>query len=201
MAAKPLTSEAIALTEKKMDMSLDDIIKMSKTRNMKPKKHRVSNKGQKSFNTVPQDKGLKVKRFMDTRSSLRQGALAQRRSNIQGNQFPLATEAAKKAVVAPIQGRAFNQSRPFNVNKSRAGPSTFQKNAATGAGFNLKKPLQKPVQQAYLGPKQKPQTLDSLFANMKEERMRVLYRPTNRSRRNGGSQPGVPWARGGYMQN
>lgn len=119
MAAKPLTSEAIALTEKKMDMSLDDIIKMSKTRSMKPKKQRVSNMGQKSFNNVPQDKGLKVKRFMDTRSSLRQGALSQRRSSFKGNQFPLATEAAKKAAVAPIQGRAFNRSRPFNVNKLR----------------------------------------------------------------------------------
>lgn len=71
MAAEPLTSEAIALTEKKMDMSLgvhfstnyifllaavsllhsltvlfrltsDDIIKMSKTRAVKPNKQRVS---------------------------------------------------------------------------------------------------------------------------------------------------------------
>lgn len=119
MASKPLTSEAIALTEKKVDMSLDDIIKLSKTHTMKPKKQRLSNRGQKSFNNVSQDKGLKVKRFMDTRSSLRQGALAQRRSNFQGNQFPLATEAAKKAAVAPIRNRAFNRSRPFNVNKSR----------------------------------------------------------------------------------
>ncbi|RRT83934.1 hypothetical protein B296_00015632 [Ensete ventricosum] len=30
METKPLTAEAIALTEKKMDMTLDDIIKMSK---------------------------------------------------------------------------------------------------------------------------------------------------------------------------
>ena len=30
MATKPLTTEAIALTEKKMDMALEDIIKMSK---------------------------------------------------------------------------------------------------------------------------------------------------------------------------
>ncbi|RYR10410.1 hypothetical protein Ahy_B05g078866 [Arachis hypogaea] len=38
MAAKPLTTEAIALTEKKMDMTLDDIIKMSK--NKKTRKQR-----------------------------------------------------------------------------------------------------------------------------------------------------------------
>ncbi|KAL1556882.1 hypothetical protein AAHA92_12444 [Salvia divinorum] len=198
MAAKPLTSEAIALTEKKMDMSLDDIIKMSKTRPMKPNKQRDSNKGQKSFNHVSQDKGLKVKWFMDTRTSLRQGALAQRRSNFQGNQFPLASEAAKKAAVAPIRSRASNWSR--NVNKSRAGASTFQKNAATGFGFIMKKPQQKPAQQDSIVPKQKPQTLDSLFANMKEQRMRVSSQQSNESRRKGRSQPGVPWARG-YNQH
>ncbi|XP_047983424.1 uncharacterized protein LOC125224118 [Salvia hispanica] len=201
MADKLLTSEAIALTEKKMDMSLDDIIKMSKTRAVKPNKHRVSNKGQKSFNNASQDKGLKVKRFMDTRTSLRQGALAQRRSNFQGNHFPLASEAAKKAAVAPIRSRASNWSRPFNVNKSRTGASTFKNNAATGSGFIVKKPQQKPAQQASLSPKQKPQTLDSLFANMKEERMRVLSRQSNDSRRKGRSQLGVPWARGYYNQH
>ncbi|KAI3453826.1 hypothetical protein Pfo_010489 [Paulownia fortunei] len=202
MAAKPLTSETIALTEKKMDMTLDDIIKMSKTRVMKPKKQRVSNRGQKFVNNISQDNSLKVRRFMDTRSSLRQGALARRRSNFQGNQFPLATDAAKKAVVAPIRGRAFNRSRPFNVNKPRypilfimfvqVWASTVQKNAVNGGGFTVKKPLQ----QANVGPKQKPQTLDSLFANMKEERMRVLSQQNNGSRRNGGGQPRVPWARG-----
>ncbi|PIN20139.1 hypothetical protein CDL12_07155 [Handroanthus impetiginosus] len=119
MAAKPMTSEAIALTEKKMDMTLDDIIKMSKTNAAKPKKQRVSNRSQKFFNNVKPDNALKVRRFMDTRSSLRQGALARRRSNFQGNQFPLATEAAKKAAAAPIRSKAFNRSRPFNVNKPR----------------------------------------------------------------------------------
>ncbi|KAL2236715.1 UNVERIFIED_CONTAM: hypothetical protein Sindi_0863200 [Sesamum indicum] len=117
MAAKPLTTEAIALTEKKMDMTLDDIIKMSKTNATKPKNQRVSNRGQKFVNNAAQDKFSKARRFMDTRSSLRQGALARRRSNFQGNQFPLAAEAARKAAVAPIRNRAFNRSRPFKVNK------------------------------------------------------------------------------------
>lgn len=119
MAAKPLTTEAIALTEKKMDMTLDDIIKMSKTNATKPKNQRVSNRGQKFVNNAAQDKFSKARRFMDTRSSLRQGALARRRSNFQGNQFPLAAEAARKAAVAPIRNRAFNRSRPFKVNKPR----------------------------------------------------------------------------------
>jgi hypothetical protein len=40
MATKPLTSEAIAITEKKMDMALEDIIKLSKNTKTKPKKQR-----------------------------------------------------------------------------------------------------------------------------------------------------------------
>ncbi|CAL5356299.1 unnamed protein product [Camellia sinensis] len=117
MAAKPLTSETIALTEKKMDMTLDDIIKMSKSNTTKANKPRVSNRNQKFVNSAAQEKSTKVRRFMDSRSSLRQGVLAQRRSNFQGNQFPLATEAARKAAVAPFRNRAFNRSRGFNVNK------------------------------------------------------------------------------------
>lgn len=119
MAAKPLTTEAIALTEKKMDMSLDDIIKMSKNTTVKAKKQRVSNRNQKFMNNAAKDKSVKVQNFMNSRSSFRQGVLAQRRSNFQGNQFPLATEAARKAAVAPLNNRGFNRSRAVNVNKAR----------------------------------------------------------------------------------
>ena len=48
-----------------------------------------------------------------------QGALAQRRSNFQGNQFPLATEAARKAAAAPLRNRAFGRNRAANWNKTR----------------------------------------------------------------------------------
>ncbi|KAL2551022.1 hypothetical protein Fot_12552 [Forsythia ovata] len=191
---KPLTSEAIALTEKKINMTLDDIIKLSKTNVTKPKKQRVSNRDQKFVKNAAQDKSAKVQRFMDTRSSLRQGALARRRSNFQGNQFPLATEAARKAAVAPIRNRAFNQSRPVNTNKPRGWAPAVQKNSANGGGFTLKKQNQ----QVKVVPKQRSQTLDSLFANMKEQRMRVLSRQNNGPRRNGGGQPMVPWARGRF---
>ncbi|KAL8479645.1 hypothetical protein ACS0TY_026521 [Phlomoides rotata] len=44
-------------------------------------------------------------------------ALKRRRSNFKENQFPLAYEAARKADVAIIRNKAFNQSRAFNVNK------------------------------------------------------------------------------------
>ncbi|CAA0838810.1 Unknown protein [Striga hermonthica] len=189
MAAKPLTSESIALAEKKINMSLDDIIKMSKTRDKKHKKQRVPNKGQKFVNNVSQDKSSKVRRFMDTRSSLRQGALAKRRTNFQGNQFPLAAEAAKKAAAAPIRSRAFSRNRQFNVN-TRVEATSVRKNSSNRGGFK------KAVQQTNGGPKQKPQTLDSLFANMKEERMRSVSRQSNGSGRNGGTRHVVPWARG-----
>ncbi|OIT27021.1 PREDICTED: uncharacterized protein LOC109214532 [Nicotiana attenuata] len=192
MAAKPLTSEAIALTEKKMDMTLDDIIKMSRTNTTKPKKQRVSNRSQKYSNNVAQDKSAKIQKFMDTRSSMRQGALARRRSKFQGDQFPLATEAAKKAAVAPIRNRPFNRSRAVTVNKQRFGAPSVQRGAANGGRFIIKQQRQevKPVS------KQRPQTLDSLFANMKEQRMKMQSQQNNAPRRNGGGQQIVPWARG-----
>ncbi|CAA2985644.1 uncharacterized protein LOC111390473 [Olea europaea var. sylvestris] len=194
MAAKPITNEAIALTEKKINMTLDDIIKLSKTNVTKPKKQRISNRNQRFAKNIVQDKSAKVQRFMDTRSSLRQGALARRRSNFQGNQFPLVTEAARKAAVAPISNRAFNKSRPVNLNNPRGWAPAIQKNAANGGGFIEKKQQQ----QVKVVPKQRSQTLDSRFANMKEQRMRVLSQQNNGPRRNGGGQTVVPWARGRF---
>ncbi|RVX04203.1 hypothetical protein CK203_015690 [Vitis vinifera] len=119
MAAKPLTSEAIALTEKKMDMTLDDIIKMSKSTTVKDKKPRTVSRSQKFLSGIAQDKSAKMRQFMDSRSSLRQGVLAQRRSNFQANQFPLANEVARKAAAVPIRNRAFNRNRVPNWNRPR----------------------------------------------------------------------------------
>ncbi|XP_060180131.1 uncharacterized protein LOC132609934 [Lycium barbarum] len=194
MAAKPLTSEIIAFTEKKMDMTLDDIIKMSKTNTTKTKKQRVFNRSQKFSNNIAQDKSAKIQRFMDTRSSMRQGLLARRRSNSQGDQFPLATEAARRAAVAPIRNRAFNRSRAVNVNKQRFGAPLVQKNAANSGRFIVKqqKLEVKPVS------KQRPQTLDSLFANMKEQRTKMQSQQNNVPKRNGGRQHVAPWARGRF---
>ena len=120
MAAKPLTSEAIALTEKKMDMTLDDIIKMSKNTSHKSKKQRrIPNKIQRPVSNAAKDKALKVRQYMDSRASVRQGVLAQRRSNFQGNRFPFVAEAARRAAVAPFRNRAFNSRRVANLNKPR----------------------------------------------------------------------------------
>lgn len=48
-----------------------------------------------------------------------QGALAKRRSNFQGNQFPVATEVARKAVTAPLNSKIPNRNRVANWNKAR----------------------------------------------------------------------------------
>ncbi|KAJ0048560.1 hypothetical protein Pint_14923 [Pistacia integerrima] len=324
MASKPLTTEAIALTEKKMDMSLDDIIKMSKNpAATKPKQQRrPPNKSQKSFNNAVQDKALKVRQHMGSRSSVRQGVLAQRRSNFQNNHFPLANEAARKAVVAPVRNRAFNGSMVTNKMKRAScldvvveaevcskirsicgwfvghvvskmnflggslllfgligelSPLIFPKSAASWRSFSVlwdmkafpfhceawtselcsaignfcgtkelmvgAMPVQRKVanggfvakilmiassvqslQQDNGEPKPlRPQTLDSLFANMKEQRMRVFQRQSNGGvqrqsnggvqrqnnggiqrqnhggvQRNGGGRPRLPWARGRF---
>ncbi|XP_021291875.1 uncharacterized protein LOC110422328 isoform X1 [Herrania umbratica] len=208
MAAKPLTSEAIALTEKKMDMTLDDIIKMSKNSTKAKKQQRAPIKSQKPVNNAAKEKALKVRQYMDSRSSLRQGVLAQRRSNFQGNRFPLAAEAARRAAIAPIRVRAFNGSRVANMNKpSRIGAPPVQRRAVNG-GFAAKphhhhqqqqqQQQQQQEQQGNVATKQRPQTLDSLFANMKEQRMRVLSRQNNTAQRNGGGRQRMPWGRGRF---
>ncbi|ONK69140.1 uncharacterized protein A4U43_C05F19770 [Asparagus officinalis] len=165
MATKPITTEAIALTEKKMDMTLDDIIKMSKTPSSKEKKApRRPIKSQGFLNRIASQRPSRVQHFMDSRASIRQGVLAQRRSNFHGNQlgnqFPLTTNAARRAAVMPIRSMA------TNWNKPRFAPVTAQRKAADAG------PSGKDVAMVY--PKQRPQTLDALFANMKENRMRGI---------------------------
>ncbi|CAI9094317.1 OLC1v1030035C1 [Oldenlandia corymbosa var. corymbosa] len=208
MAAKPLTEEAIAMTEKKMDMTLDDIIKMSKNKTVKPRKQRISNRSKNSVNNSTQDKAMKLKRFMDTRSAMRQGALAQRRSNSQRNQFPLAAEAAKKAAAIPIRNKPFNAVRAVNTNRPRGGAFVHERAVTSGGGFRMQFQESVPYggqqhkQHSSVSNKQKPQTLDSLFANMKEERMRVMSQQSNNNqgRRNnaGGGQRYPPWQRGRF---
>ncbi|KAF9616377.1 hypothetical protein IFM89_029631 [Coptis chinensis] len=176
MASRTFVAEAIALTDKKLSMSLDDIIEMNKKSSAKVNRQRSSNKSQKPYNT-PAGNGnsSKVRRFMDSRSSLRQGALAQRRSNFQGKQFPIATEAARKAATAPLRNRPLNHNRMANWNKSRVGVPAVQRRADFAySGKNQH-------QQAKMVLKQRPQTLDSLFANMKEQRMRVQQNVARRA--------------------
>ncbi|XP_050379121.1 uncharacterized protein LOC126796352 [Argentina anserina] len=200
-AVKPLTTEAIALTEKKMDMALDDIIKMAKVAPKANKKQRrASNKSQTFSKGTAQDKQTKLRRFMDTRSSLRQGVLAQRRSNFQGNQFPAATEAALKAAVAPLRNRAFNRNQVPNW-KPRVGATIQRRAGNVDFGTKLPQQQQRHRQQENVVANQKPQTLDSLFANMKEQRMRTQPLHQNAAPQRIRGQPRLPWGRGGRFGN
>ncbi|KAJ6326604.1 hypothetical protein OIU76_003892 [Salix suchowensis] len=198
MAIKSLTHEEIANTEKKLDMPLDDIIRMSKNTAKPKKQQRAPIKNQKLFNNPTQEKALKMRHYMDSRPLVRQAALAQRRSNFQRNQFPLTSEAARKAKIAP--NRSWGRNFMANANNSRAGGVTVQRRAANG-GFAIKSPSRPNHQQQQVdgGAKQRPQTLDSRFANMKEQRMKVLSRQNKVVQHNGGSRrPRVPWARGRF---
>nr|XP_043628047.1 uncharacterized protein LOC122599583 isoform X2 [Erigeron canadensis] len=196
MATEPLTTVSVAMTVKKMDMSLDDIIKMSKNGNgaSKGKQQRIPNKNQKFFNNGVQDKAMKMRRFMDSRSSMRQGALAQRRSNYQGNQFPFTAEAARKAAIAPMNNRNFNRNQATTSYKSRAVAKPVQNRGVNG-GFPVKQQQQMKV----VSKQQKSRTLDSLFANMKEERMKkVAFQQNNGGGRRFGAgqqRPRPPWTR------
>ncbi|KAK9668408.1 hypothetical protein RND81_13G058400 [Saponaria officinalis] len=215
MALKPLSEEAIALTEKKMDMSLDDIIKMSKTDAGK-KKQREPIKSRGNYNRN-HDRSFKVRQFVDSRSTLRQGAFAQKRSSFQGNFFPLAAEAARKAANATFHNRPFNHRNAGNWNKTRpGGPPRRQGNASNGSNALTQQQRQKqhqrqnqqqqqqhqePLPREEMIHNQKPKTLDSLFANMKEQRMRAFNRPNNGSNARVGfafNQPRQPWLRGRF---
>lgn len=82
----------------------------------------------------------------------------------------------------------------FFFSFCRFGAPSVQRGAANGGRFIIKQQRRevKPVS------KQRPQTLDSLFANMKEQRMKMHSQQNNAPRRNGGGQQIVPWARGRF---
>ncbi|XP_042424334.1 uncharacterized protein LOC122011959 isoform X2 [Zingiber officinale] len=164
MATKPLTNEAIAMTEKKMDMALDDIIKMSKknaARGKRPPRPPIKNQGFQYTN--PSQGNTRAQHFIDSRSSIRQGVLATRRSNFHGNQFPVTTEMARKSVGMPIRSRMMNQ------NGRRTKTTGIQRKVADVSSIRKDKVVAK----------KRPQTLDALFANMKEQRMKFMNQKMN----------------------
>ncbi|XP_040957105.1 uncharacterized protein [Gossypium hirsutum] len=175
---------------------------MSKNTSNKSKKQpRIPNKIQRPVSNAAKDKALKVRQYMDSRASVRQGVLAQRRSNFQGNRFPFVAEAARRAAVAPFRNRAFNSRRVANLNKPRVGAPPVQRRATNG-GFTAKPQRQQQQlqqdQQENIVTKQRPKTLDSLFANMKEERLRVLSHQNNGVQPNGRGRQRMPWGRGRF---
>ncbi|CAH8388534.1 unnamed protein product [Eruca vesicaria subsp. sativa] len=206
---KPITTETVALTEKKMDMSLDAIIKMSKsnTNVNKGKKQRASNK-KDNFNGAAKNSTVKSQRYMDSRSDVRQGAFAKRRSSFQGNQFPFTTAVARNvASGAPPRGRPYNAGRMANTNQSRFITPQAPYGSAPRAFVAKQQQQWEKIDQKQGngggGQRQGPQTLDSRFANMKEERMRMRMRRFTEKGNNVGNNNGVglqyqqqcPWGR------
>lgn len=163
MESLPLTAEAIAFTEKKMDMTLEDIIKMSKKKVPAVKKAPRQPMKKRPFQNGNSNQGnAKVQRFMESRSSIRQGVLAQRRSSLDGNQFQITKQAAKQAATMPVRGR------PVRWNKPSAPSTSAQRRPVNEALQNGKG---KEVQN------QPPRTMDALFAQMKQQRMRIMPPP------------------------
>lgn len=166
----PVTTEAIALTEKKMDMTLDDIIKMSKKTTVKAKSQRTSNKSQRVFSKYRARDNISkanIQRSINAKSSaMRQGKLAELRSRNGPNQLIAVKEAARRAAVAPIRART------VQWNKRRSAPLMPQ----ISRPFNVSSPKINGTV------KQRPSTLDSLFANMKEQRMRAQAQTGGRPR-------------------
>ncbi|XP_058095933.1 uncharacterized protein LOC131241216 isoform X2 [Magnolia sinica] len=194
----PMTAEAIARTEKKMNMTLDDIIKMSRKSSSKAIMRPRASKISRGFlnGVASQVKSSKILRFMDSRSSLRQDVLAQRRSNFKGNQFAVAKGVARRAAIAPIWNRTCTRNSGMHWNKPRlAGPPAQMKAAEGGfvgriygkrclGGVGLlelsdqwivlKKVADEAMHYKTADEAMHYKTLDSLFANMKEQRMRVI---------------------------
>ncbi|XP_068637869.1 uncharacterized protein [Aristolochia californica] len=136
---KPMTSEAIALMEKKMNMTLDEIIKESKKPSSKSRNTWVPNKNRGLLNGDSfQGNAAKVQQFMDLGSYLRQGVLSQRRSNFTGNQFPLTAEVANKAAISPIHNKAFTYFRVGTWNKPRVPSIPVNREAAHEDAFTGK---------------------------------------------------------------
>ncbi|KAL5989350.1 hypothetical protein ACLOJK_010240 [Asimina triloba] len=103
----PMTAEAIKITEKKMSMTLDDIIKMSKKCSFKARKSRSSRRGQRSGNRgTSQGKSSKVQRFLDSRTAIRQ-----RRLNPKGKGQPPMAEYAWSVAVAPVHDSVFTRNK------------------------------------------------------------------------------------------
>lgn len=160
MDSLPLTAESIAFTEKKMDMTLDDIIKMSKKKNPGGKKLPRHPIKKRPFQNGNSNQGnAKVQWFMESRSTIRHGVLAQRRSNLGGYQFPVTKQAAKKAAAVPVRNGAIRWNKPSasTLVQRRPVDDIFQNGKA------------KEVQNQGT-----PRTMDALFAQMKAQRMRTV---------------------------
>ncbi|OVA11329.1 hypothetical protein BVC80_9007g39 [Macleaya cordata] len=173
MDVKPLTSEQIARNEKKMNMTLDDIIKMSKRTTSNPRKPRASNKSRKfPKNGTAQGNSSNVRQFMVSRSSIRQGVLVQRRSNFQNNQIHLVTATTSNSAPSPIHSRPLIRNRMVNMSKQRVGGRSPVQKKTTEDGFSQKQQQQQEVK--VVTKQSGPQTFNSFSAYMNEQRLSTV---------------------------
>ncbi|KAL0873453.1 hypothetical protein Bca101_023158 [Brassica carinata] len=191
-----LVADPIALNEKKVAMALDDIIKLSK-RNRNGNKSRSSRRAKnknRNFNGAARSNNTtKEKHYVNFLSGVRQGAVAKRRSNFQGDKFPVATNVASKDATVPplsVHRRTFNAGRMTSANQSRLLAPPVQ-NRSVHARLIAKR---HEVEQKVENGEGKWKTLDSRFAIMKEQR-----KSNNKNNNNGVKVMHVPrlppWAR------
>eukprot|EP00246_Nothoceros_aenigmaticus_P007085 TRINITY_DN206_c0_g1_i3.p1 TRINITY_DN206_c0_g1~~TRINITY_DN206_c0_g1_i3.p1 ORF type:complete len:250 (-),score=50.70 TRINITY_DN206_c0_g1_i3:757-1506(-) len=216
-------------TEKKMDMTLDDIIKLTKKNPVKKPRVPIRMNRNKNQNNVAAKAALQ--RSVAARASaIRQGKIAEARARNGTASFPATQAAGRRAFTAPVASRSKQWVRTSEVQRNqigirRGGPGFKKGPTSAGVAGNMRisvindssKNVRRPVppfwrrnanvgitrqvEQAtswggnnnsmevdYVDPvPQKPRTLDSRFASLKERRngtqQVVTFNATEQNRR------------------
>ncbi|KAL2633694.1 hypothetical protein R1flu_005173 [Riccia fluitans] len=124
-------------TEQKMDMTLDDIIKLGRKSN--PKKRvpiKSQNRPRNANGNNPAAKAALQRSVAARSAKIRQGKFAEARARNGAGNFPATQAAGKKAVVAPIRTRNrqwMSDGRRNSLHRAGQGSSAF-----TAAAGNMK---------------------------------------------------------------
>eukprot|EP00249_Psilotum_nudum_P007837 c20855_g1_i1 orf=180-710(+) len=140
----------IGSIERKMDMTLDEIIKMSK----KSKRQRAPVKSGNTKLNARVSKSIRQRAAASRSSALRQGKFAESRERGNSVRFLDALAAAKPAFTFPVTTRT--KQRTTNWNEAKC--------------FSVANPVASSKVVAKLST-WRPHTLDALFASLREQRM------------------------------